>query len=53
MGLVFQTVLSFIPVKQCPQDGGKTILSKRAHSADQLWRKKEVTLGNLSVLSQH
>ncbi len=37
MGLVFQAVLSFIPVKQCPQDGGKTILSKRAHSADQLW----------------
>lgn len=37
MGLVFQAVLSFIPVKQRPQDGGKTILSKRAHSADQLW----------------
>lgn len=34
--LLFQSILSFVPVKQSAQDGGETVLSQRAHGAYQL-----------------
>lgn len=35
--LLFQSILSFVPVEQSAQDGGETVLSQRAHGAYQLW----------------
>lgn len=34
--LLFQSILSFVPVEQSAQDGGETVLSQRAHGAYQL-----------------
>lgn len=34
--LLFQSILSFVPVEQSTQDGGETVLSQRAHGAYQL-----------------
>lgn len=34
--LLFQSILSFVPVKQSAEDGGETVLSQRAHGAYQL-----------------
>lgn len=35
--LLFQSILSFVPVKQSAEDGGETVLSQRTHGAYQLW----------------
>lgn len=36
MRLIFQAVLSLVPVEQSPQDGWQAVFSQRTHRTDQL-----------------
>lgn len=46
--LFFQSILSFVPVKQSAENGGETVLSQRAHGAYQL-RESDVQTCTVSI----